>query len=1230
MRKPKRRSDGTKKKTWPERTARKDQPGAAKPSAVPLPDEAVPSGRRTRRHASFPIAAVGASAGGLDALKRFLGALPLDSGIGFVLVPHLHPRHKSLMVELLSNQTQLPVSEARHGMAVQPNRIYVIPPNRYLGIERGAIVLRAPPDPRGLKPAIDFAFRSLAEDQKEAAICIILSGTGAYGTEGAKEIKLAGGLVIVQDPETAAYAQMPQSAVSAGIADYVLPPETMPAALIDYTRQVFRNRHVATEKIEVAGDGVRRVLAVLRARTKFDFQHYRKGTLLRRIRRRMALRHVADLAAYVDKLREDPDEITALRKDLLIGVTAFFRDADAFAALAEHVVPKLVERASAERPIRVWVPGCATGEEAYSIGMLLIERFAAAGKTPRIQIFSTDIDEDALEIGRQGIYPESIATAVSAERLHRFFTRDGARGYQVSKSLRDCVLFAPHSLIGDPPFSKLDLVSCRNVLIYLEPDVQAKVISLLHFALNDDGYLLLGPSETIGRATAMFEPISKKWRLYRRTGPARRDLVTIPIVMPAERRLRSARPEPPRRRRAGFAEVMQKVLAEEFAPASVLINRAYEILSVQGPLVNYVEFPAGEITKDLLGMARQGLRAKIRATCQKAMSDGRTVSERDARVRRNGGYVACSITVRPIKEQKEAASLLLVVFQDQVSAPRAEPAQSGGAEETALVRQLESELRATREDLQTIVEEFESSNEELKASNEEVMSMNEELQSANEELETSKEELQALNEELTTVNSQLQDKVEEIDKANSDLLNLIAATDIATVFLDTELRIKRFTPATGRLVNLMATDVGRPLRSFAPLFSDADLLPDAERVIATLNPIEKEIRADGDRWYLRRISPYRSAENRIGGVVITFVDVAQLRELNAALQRRTTELETSAHRIRAVLDAAVDAIISIDGAGVIETFNSGAEEMFGYSAAEAIGQDVGLLMPSPYREHHAQYIRRYRETGEARAIGKMRELKGLRKNGTEFPILLSVSEIGDLGIYTGIVHDITEQRALQQEVVQIATLEQRRIGQELHDGTQQELAGLGLLAQSLSEQLAAGGASTDAELAARLAAGIAQTNRQVRELSRGLVPMVIEAAGLPTALGELAASTTERHGLACSFESATPLEIGDSVAATHLYRIAQEAVGNAVKHARASAVSIKLASDERALRLEIGDDGVGVADDAQHTGGLGLRIMDYRCALIGGNLTVGRRDGGGTLVVCVVPRGDGPRAAGAS
>jgi two-component system, chemotaxis family, CheB/CheR fusion protein len=1335
-----------------------------KDAAVPADTERDPGKTkaarpRESRAKRFPIVAIGASAGGLDAFKKFLAATPSGTGMAFVLIPHLDPSHESLMVELLARQTVMPVREAAHGMPLEPSHVYIIPPNKYLAISDGKLLLSKPPVPRGQQTAIDFSLSSLAADQKDGAIGIILSGTGSHGTLGVKEIKLAGGIVMVQDPATAEYDQMPRSAIATGVVDHVLPPEQMPEALIRYLPH-WRPRDPEAEARDVDRELLKRVLALMQARRKHDFRYYRKNMILRRIRRRMVLLHISERDTYVDFLRNNPQEVDALYNDLLIGVTAFFRDPEAFEMLAAQVLPKLVERAHADAPLRVWVPGCASGEEAYSIAMLLLERFQAQSKPPTMQIFATDVDERTLEVARQGVYPESIAATLSRERLHQFFVKVDRQHYQVNKQLRDSIVFAAQNLIADAPFSQLDLISCRNVLIYLEPEVQEKVISLLHFALIEDGYLLLGPSESIGRAIGMFQPLSKKWSLFRRIGPVRRDLVSIPIVSSTERRKSTVAPEPLRRPPAGFAQLMQKLLAEEFAPASALINREFEILSVQGPLVNYLEFPAGEMTRDLLMLARQGLRIRIRVACQKALSEGKPVVDQDARVRRNGAYVPCTLTVKPLSEPKEAEGLLLVVFQDRMEKPSLAPSpRPAPLEESALVDQLESELRSTREDLQSTIEELESSNEELKLSSEEVMSMNEELQSTNEELETSKEELQSLNEELATVNSQLQDKVEDLDAANSDLTNLMAATDIATIFLDTELRIKRFTPPTSRLLNLLATDVGRPFRDFAPRFTDDDLFSDAHQVLRRLSPIEKLIHASEDHWYLRRILPYRSVDDRIGGVVITFVDITErvaaeaqarrlatvLRDMNDAvivssldgqitgwnrgaehaygytetealkmnmrdlapdglkdrvaeiadravrgeeieafetqrvthdgrrldvwvtvttlrdasgrpaslarmerditlsrqaedeilrlnealeqrIAERTAALEDSEQRIRSILNATADAILTFDTAGKVDTFNAAAERTFGYAAKEIVGREISLLMSSPDRERYEKRQRHHRGTGASALVGEL-EIIAHRKDGSEFRAHLSVSEIPALDLYTAIIRDITEQRALQEEIVRISTLEQRRIGEELHDGPQQELAGLGLLAQSLSESLTGGGAGREGDLATRLADGIANVNRQVRSLAQGLVPVPVDAHGLMSGLDGLAKRTAELQGISCRFECPSEVEIQNDDVAMHLYRIAQEAVANAVRHAQPGEITIRLERRDGALVLEVHDDGIGIADQP-HEGGLGLRIMDHRCSLIGGGLEIGRRRPKGTVVACRVPGLTKPDAGG--
>lgn len=911
----------------------------------------------------------------------------------------------------------------------------------------------------------------------------------------------------------------------------------------------------------------------------------------------------------------------------------------------------------------------------------------------------------------------------------------------MNKPVREVVTFAAQNLIADPPFSKMDLVSCRNVLIYLEPEIQKRIIPLLHFVLNEGGCLFLGPSETIGRHIDLFEPISKKWRIYRRIGPSRLERVEFPI---------SARVEPAGLKRAQalagearpgrFAELAQRVLLEEFVPAAVLINRKYEILYFFGPISRYLDVPSGEPTQDLMAMAREGLRTKLRAATNQASRDGETVTVGDVRVKRSDGYHPVTVTVKPVQRPRDAEGLLLITFADSAEGAPAPVVPVSDAEDS-VVRQLEFELRATKEDLQSTIEELESANEELKGSNEEVMSMNEELQSANEELETSKEELQSLNEELSTVNNQLQEKVEDLETANNDMANLLNCTDVATVFLDGSLCIKRFTPATSRLFNLIATDVRRPIGDITKKFTDDALLHDAAQVLRDLMPQEQEVYTEDGRWCIRRILPYRTTDNRIEGVVITFSDVTELKragkraqllstflmvsidaftvhefdgrilvwnrgaeqmygyseaealrlnalrlipeELHAELrvvwgrlrqgesvdswesqrltkdgrvidvwvtasalmdetgrpvgiakverdvterkkalvqleqevERRTAALRENEERLRAILYAIDESIITIDQSGTIESVNPAAERMFGYGAAEMVGQNIKLLMPPPYRDEHDNYISRYLQSGVKHVIGIGLEVEAQRKDGSCLPVDLSVSEVKGQGLFTGILRDITRRKELEREVVEIATLEQQRIGQNLHDDCGQDLTALGILADSLVTSLARH-APADAELALKIAQGMQRVLRQVRTLSRGLAQGDVTIAGLSAALTELTTRLSETSGVDCTFEGAEVEAVEDSIKATHLYHIAQEACTNALKHSRAGKVKVLLQSTDHAIILQVKDDGIGLP--AQAGEGLGMRIMHNRAKVIGAELTIERMQPRGTVVTCTL------------
>lgn len=1350
----------------------------------------------------FPVVGVVASAGGLNAFKRFLEGMPEESGFAVILIPHLDPAHKSMMAPLLSRQTQLPVCEVQDGMVVQPNRVYVIPANKSLSITQGILNLGPAPPTAHMEATIDTFLQSLALDQQEFSVAVVLSGTGASGTSGVKEIKLAGGLALAQKPESAEFNQMPGNAIATGLIDAVLPPEEMPAAIVSFMRQVWGTHlePMEDEKPDEAQD-LNEILSLLRSRTRYDFRPYRRQMLLRRVLRRMGLQQIVKLGDYRQYLSENPSEMELLCNDLLIGVTAFFRDPDVFHDLKVQVITPLVQRISTARaqsdvlnsrsssmdvasldvePFRVWVAGCATGEEAYSIAMLLFECFAAEKVTPNFQIFATDFSEISLEAAREGIYSQASIESLSQERLNQFFVRVDEHRFRVNKLLRESIIFAVHNLISDTPFSKMDLISCRNLLIYLEPDIQRKVISLFHFSLRLDGHLMLGTSEAIGRAQDLFASISRKSRIFRRIGPRRHDLMELPIMAGSGRELalRTAHRSP--RTASDVVEVLKKLLLKKYAPAAVLMTRRYEVLSMQGPLVRFLDFPPGEPTRDLLAMARPGLTARIRTAVHAAIRSGQAISNDESTIVQNNDSIRCRITVTPVEDPKEAEGLLLVTFEELSSASPKESSvvdQTQDRLDSPLIEQLQRELKATSEDLQFTIEELEHSNEELRVSEEEALSMNEELQSSNEELESSREELQSLNEELSTANSQLQEKVEELDEANCDITNLMISAEIATLFLDEHFCIQRFTPPAARLLNLRDTDVGRPFRDLASRLRDDSLLADCHYVLESATPIEKEVWSDetaiakphssidsaptiaANRCYLRRISPYKTEDHQYSGVVITFIEITSriksesearmlatvLRDSNDAvllfdsdgrlvawnlgashmygyseiealqmnimeiipkphqekmrtaieqvqLRHRTNSFESQrvakdgriidvwvtitaisgshihpgmvatterdvtsaisgdeaatnlttlraaehykvAEELQAILDATVDAVITINSQGIIVRVNKAATRMFGYSKDEAVGQNISLLMTSPDRENHDQYLRRYLETGEPHIIGKGREVLCQRKDGTAFAADLSVSEVDHLGLFTGMIRDVSYRRQLQNEILRAVSEEQRRIGQDLHDSAGQELTGLNyliqghltLLEKSLAQELSAAESTallrSELEAMRKSTAVVKSLQQKIRSVIRGLAPVDINGRGLMAALMDLAAGTSDLHQVQCRFHCPVPLLIQDNQTATHLYRIAQESVNNAIRHGGATHIEISLDAAENNTILTITDNGCGFDNRISiENGGFGLPIMSYRASLIGAKLSIMPADGRGTIVRCSLPK----------
>jgi chemotaxis methyl-accepting protein methylase len=841
-----------------------------------------------------PIVGIGASAGGLEALEQFLGHVPAGSSLGFVIVQHLDPTHKGIMPELLQRITSMKVRQVKDRTRVRPNCVYVIPPNKDMSILHGVLHLLEPAAPRGLRLPIDFFLRSLAQDQQERSIGVILSGMGSDGTLGLRAIKEQAGVVLVQDPATAKFDGMPRSAVDAGLADIVAPASELPGRILglrQYTPLIARGEVPSEDQTQGA---LAKAVILLRAQTGHDFSLYKRNTLHRRIERRMGIHQIHKLADYVRYLRENSQEVDLLFRELLIGVTSFFRDPAAWIALRDQALPALLAQRSPAQALRAWVPGCSTGEEAYSLAIVLQEAVEAVQSKQqfRIQIFATDLDRDAIDRARQGVFPENIAADVSEERLKRFFTK-ADRGYHVRKEIRELVIFAPQNLIMDPPFTKLDLLSCRNLLIYLSPEVQKKLIPLFHYSLSPGGLLVLGSAESIGGATHLFVPLGGKSRIFRRmeSGPQ-----PEPIVFPSafgsgppgavESR---PGPHPP----ASLQSLADQLVLRRYAPPAVLVNDKGDILYISGRTGKYLEPAAGKANWNLFAMAREGLRYELGAAFQKVLRQKESVILPGLSVGTNGGQQCLDVTVQRLEEPGPLQGLVMILFSD-VPTPVATPAPARGAllrSRGARLEELEQQLRQARAEARATQEEMQTTQEELRSANEELQSTNEELQSTNEELMTSKEEMQSLNEELQTVNAELQAKLDELSRAANDMKNLLNSTDIATLFLDQDLNVRRFTPSAAHIVKLIPGDVGRPITDLVSDLNYPDLANDTRDVLRTLAPAEKPAAARDGRWFNVRIMPYRTLDDRIDGVVITFADITIAKQLELKLRTQRAQLE---------------------------------------------------------------------------------------------------------------------------------------------------------------------------------------------------------------------------------------------------------------------------------------------------------------------------------------------------
>ncbi len=866
----------------------------------------------------FPIAAIGMSAGGLEAATDFLKAMPPNSGLGFVFIQHLEPARKSLLAELLGKHTSMPVLEVEDGMAVEADHVYVIVPAQTLLIEDGVLRLREPAEPRGLRHPIDHFFTALAADRANRAIAIVLSGAGSNGSAGIQDIKLAGGMCIAQTPETAKFDSMPRHAVATGAVDYVLAPGDMAAALMRYARHPYLEADALKAISSASRSHYRDVLALIRERSNHDFRQYKGATLSRRIYRRMGLAGLVSLDDYLTRLRGDPAELQALVRDMMINVTGFFRDGEAWEALEREVIAPLVQQAAPDQTIRAWVPACSTGEEAYTIAMLLAERAETTEKGLQVKIFATDIADHNLANARRGVYPASMVERLSPGRIDRFFAKTGD-SYRIKREIRETVVFAPQNLLADPPYSKMDLVSCRNLLIYLDAEAQNRVLSLAYFALREGGYLFLGNAESIGQRDHLFATVSKRWRIYRRAGGRRAPSIDSSIWPPVST---------PEREYAGpkVADIAVQALADRFGPASVVIDRHYRVQHFHGVTDDYLKQPPGAPTLDLMAMARDGLSLPIRRAVKQVVEGKETGTSVAARA--NGRL---EVTASPLGS-RNGDGLILVSFSP--TAKRAEDrADPGGKASPRGELEYEDELKQARDELHAIIEEYETANEELKAANEEGTSVNEELQATNEELESSKEELQSLNEELNAVNAELEQKLAELDETSDDLRNLLSGNDIATIFLDAHARIKWFTPAVTRLFAVIDSDIGRPITNLAQKFVNGDLVGKSRAAIDKLAVSEEDVRADNGRDYSLRVQPYRTRDNRIDGAVASFVDIT-------ALKRSYSQTAVARDYAEAIVRTVHDPMIVLNGDLRVQSANPAFYEYFQVDAKETEGRFV--------------------------------------------------------------------------------------------------------------------------------------------------------------------------------------------------------------------------------------------------------------------------------------------------
>jgi len=950
-----------------------------------------------------PIVGIGASAGGLNALKKFFSNTPENGGTAYIVIVHMAPDKPSLMPELLQKTTQLKVIEARDGDWIQPDHIYVNPPNREISLYQGRIQL-LDMIPKGLNLPIDFFLKSLAKERGYRSAAVILSGTGSDGTSGAKEVNAHGGLVLAQSKDSAEYDGMPGSVIKTGLVDWVLPPEEMPERLVGYFSHYqakFKSKLIPLPDSDHQQNWLNRIFAILRVQVGHDFSGYKTTTLLRRLSRRMGLNQINNLEHYACFMKENPSEVKALFRELLIGVTHFFRDPESFEHLKHKIFPEIFRQVEAGTRFRVWVPGCSTGEEIYSLAIVLNEYLDTIAKRVNLQLFGTDIDEHAIEKAREGVFPANISADVSQERLSRFFNKEG-NFFRVGRAIRDCVVFSVQDLLMDPPFSRLNLLCCRNLLIYLDRNTQKKIFPLFHYTLVPNGVLMLGASESIGGFSNLFDIRDKKWKIYQRQEVPRalRQNVEFPSGPDVPGPDGSSLSFSPLARKNDIGILTQQVVLDLYGPTALLIDKNGQILHVIGRTGKYLETTTGPPTQNVLDMAREGLRLELSAAIRKAKTDNRQVVRENICIQSDREAIRVRLHVQPLHTPEELAGRFIVLFEALVGGDHSDQSlsETKQGKESLKISALERELLNTRESHQTAVEELESSNEELKSTNEELQSSNEELQSTNEELESSKEELQSLNEELQTVNSELQTKVDELSAARDDMHNLLNSTEIATIFVDNEMCIRRYTPRATAIINLIPADIGRPLRHVVSNLAYKEMIADLEAVLEQLVTKETEVRTEEGKWYKMRIMLYCTRDNRIDGAVLTFVDIDSQKKSQETLERIQTDFMEKEERLRLIFELSDSGIFEIDRKLRIIYTNEKYARIFGYQPKEMIGMNWNAFLDIGEKKRFALFQKKLLKGERIKE-----EMVGIHKKGQKIFVRVHAGPVFKKTTVTGII-----------------------------------------------------------------------------------------------------------------------------------------------------------------------------------------------------------------------------------